>query len=336
MRSRLLVLLGASLSVLAACSGSDSTTTATTSSTGGTTATTAGSGGGAAQGGAGGAASAGGGAQGGAGGGSTERPTTPDPKFLPKPTGACPEFAKGTLTFAPTGIAARKVDVWVDPAAAKAGGGPIVLVWHGMGGSASDATYILGSKQITAITKAGGVVASLHEDPAAGQFPWWAGMGGNRMDDMLVADEIVGCALENLGADPKRIHSIGFSAGAMQTEQLAEWRSGYIASIVAFSGARMGTPTDEDPRNKYPAMLFFGGKNDQVLINFADASHTEHDKLTAEGRFSFLCDHGQGHTVPADGPAAAWQFLEDHPFGVVPEPYAAALPATMPKYCALD
>jgi hypothetical protein len=56
----------------------------------------------------------------------------------------------------------------------------------------------------------------------------------------------------------------------------------------------------------------------------------------APGRFSFICDHGQGHTVPADGPKAAWQFLQDHPFGVAPEPYAGGLPDGFPKYCALE
>lgn len=33
-----------------------------------------------------------------------------------------------------------------------------------------------------------------------------------------------------------------------------------------------------------------------------------------------------GHTAPSSGRASAGQFIEDHPFGVKPEPYAAALP----------
>lgn len=35
---------------------------------------------------------------------------------------------------------------------------------------------------------------------------------------------------------------------------------------------------------------------------------------------------GMGHTAPSSGRASAGQFIEDHPFGVKPEPYAAALP----------
>jgi predicted esterase len=326
--------LAFALSLVSACSGSTATSPASTTSTASAThaATTGGAGGG----GVGGASAGGAGASAGGGaGGSAARPTTPDPKFLPKPTGACPALATGTVTFAPAGVKPRPVEIWMDADAAKANDGPLVFFWHGMGGSPTEATYAVGPGPMKAILAAGGLVAALHADPAAGQFPWWLGMGGTRMDDLLVADEVIACASASVGLDVRRLHSIGFSAGAMQTEQFATYRSGYLASVVAYSGALLGTPSDEDPRNKYPAMLFFGGPTDQVLINFDDATHTYHDHLASEGHFSFLCDHGQGHTVPADGPAAAWTFLEDHPFGVAPEPYAGALPKTFPKYCAL-
>jgi hypothetical protein len=49
------------------------------------------------------------------------------------------------------------------------------------------------------------------------------------------------------------------------------------------------------------------------------------------------CDHGGGHCglplLPADVANSGWQFMVDHPFGVSPEPYAAGIPATFPKYC---
>ena len=108
-----------------------------------------------------------------------------------------------------------------------------------------------------------------------------------------------------------------------------------IASIVAYSGARLGNVTEQDPNNRYPAMLFYGGANDMVIINFATATKTYHDALAMNGQFSFTCNHNMGHTVPADGRASAWQFLQDHPFGATPEPYAKALPAGFPSYCAL-
>lgn len=311
-----------------ACSSVQTAASTTATSATVATASTTGAGG---SNGAGGSVAAGGGGAGGFG----PAPTTPEAKFLPKPTGACPAFQTGKVTFSPTGIKARPVQIWVDPEAAKAQDGPLVFFWHGMGGQPTEATYAIGSAPMKAILSAGGVVAAPYADPAAGEFPWWLGMGGTQMDDLLVSDEVVGCALSSIGLDRRHLHSVGFSAGAMQTEQFATWRSGYLASIVAYSGALLGTPVEQDGRNKYPAMLFFGGPKDQVVINFADASQSYQDHLALEGHFSFLCDHGQGHTVPSTGPAAAWQFLQDHPFGAAPEPYEAALPKTFPKYCSL-
>ena len=42
-----------------------------------------------------------------------------------------------------------------------------------------------------------------------------------------------------------------------------------------------------------------------------------------------------GHTVPASGRDSAYKFLQDHPFGVSPEPYEKGLPAGFPSYCSL-
>ena len=124
--------------------------------------------------------------------------------------------------------------------------------------------------------------------------------------------------------------------GLGDTEQFAARRSGYLASIVAYSGARLGTVVEEQlPANKYPAMLFHGGPNDTVVVNFAEQQNKYHEALTAEGHFSFICDHGKGHTVPSDGRAAAWQFLQDHPYGTQPEPYLGGLPVGFPSYCSL-
>ena len=53
------------------------------------------------------------------------------------------------------------------------------------------------------------------------------------------------------------------------------------------------------------------------------------------GHFAFICDHGKGHTVPADGRAPAYEFLKAHPFGERPEPYEKGLPADFPAYCTL-
>lgn len=302
--------------LLLAAPACGSTSPATTSSTG-----------------SGGATSGTGGAAPGGAGGMASVQTEPPAEFVPKATGACPDFAQGKATFTPDG-AARDVLLWVDPEKAQAMDGPLVFFWHGAGGDPSEAPYALGSA-IDAITAMGGVVAAPYHDPANTQLPWALCLGGNDESDLRVADEVLACAVEKVGVDMRRIHSVGFSAGAMNTEQFAARRSGYLASIVAYSGARLGNVNEQDPDNKYPAMIFYGGPNDQVIINFADASQKYHDDLTADGHFSFLCNHNKGHTVPSDGRASAWQFLLDHPFGTQPEPYASGLPAGFPSYCTL-
>jgi predicted esterase len=258
--------------------------------------------------------------------------TTPPAQFVPKASGTCPAFTEGSNTFSPDGKS-RDVLLWVGDQA-KTLDGPLVFFWHGSGGDPSEATQVLGPA-LDAILAMGGVVAAPYHDPAAGSLPWYLSTGGTDESDLRVADEVLACALATVGIDRRHIHSIGFSAGAMHNTQFAALRSGYLASIVDYSGARLSDPDEQDAANKYPAMLFYGGASDQVGISFADEARNYHTALTSEGHFSFLCNHDMGHTVPFDGRAAAWQFLQDHPFGVTPEPYAKALPAGFPSYCAL-
>lgn len=279
-----------------------------------------------------GGAGTGGTASGGAGG-TVPAHTQPRAEFIPKASGACPEIAKGKATFTADGIT-RDVLLWVDPAKAQAMDGPLVFFWHGTGGDPDEAPYALGSA-IDAITGMGGVVAAPYHDPAETALPWYLTVGGTNEGDLRIADEVLACAIEKVGVDLRRIHSIGFSAGAMNTEQFAGRRSGYVASIVAYSGARIGNVNEQDPDNKYPAMLFYGGANDQVGVNFAYYTQKYHDELAEEGHFSFMCNHNKGHTVPADARASAWQFLLDHPFGARPEPYEKGLPMGFPSYCSL-
>lgn len=259
--------------------------------------------------------------------------TTPDPKLLPTATGACPAFTAGKNRFAPSGIAPRDVLLSIG-ADAETKDGPLVFFWHGAGGDPSEATGALGPA-IAGVTSAGGIVAAPYHDPAAGDLPWFLSTGGTREDDLRLADEILACAIAKKGIDLRHVHSVGFSAGAMNTTQFALRRSSYVASVVVYSGAQIFEIDPQDETNKYPAMLFYGGPGDQVGINFEDATHAYRDWLAANGHFSFLCNHGRGHTVPSDGRASAWQFLQDHPYGASPEPYAAALPAGFPAYCTL-
>ncbi len=256
----------------------------------------------------------------------------PSPAFIPTPTGPCPEFQEGTLTFRPAGIPARSVRIWMSDAA-RTLDGPLVFYWHGTGSQPTEASTGIGTTQIEAIKAMGGIVAAPARDPAAGTFPWFYVSSTSRDDDFRVADEVLACAIQKVGIDVRRIHSMGMSAGGLNTTHMSYRRSGYIASVATYSGGRTSTIPTQDPTNKFAAMIFHGGPSDQVVINFQTVSQNYYNDLKSKSQFAMLCNHGRGHTIPTDARAAVWQFLQAHPFGTVPSPYAGGLPSTMPSYC---
>ncbi len=266
---------------------------------------------------------------------STGGAMVPQPTMLPTPTGVCPTMVDGDVEFAPAGIAPRTVRLWISDAAQDQAG-PLVLYWHGTGSQPLEATYGLGNAYVEQVVAQGGIVAAPTHDPAAGQFPWFLVLGSQE-DDLILADEIVACAIEQTAVDVSRIHTIGMSAGGLQSAQMSWRRSGYIASAVTYSGGFVGSaPADQDPSNPLAAMIFHGGESDVVIISFQQASENYLAALTQAGRFGFVCDHGMGHSIPqGDAQASVWTFFRDHPWGTKPSPYASGLPDGFPEYCAL-
>jgi predicted esterase len=217
-------------------------------------------------------------------------PPTPPEAFLPEATGDCPGFVDGDgcspggfslyCTFSPAGIEPRLVRIWFDPSRESAEA--LVFFWHGQDDQAYAALTHLGQATIDAIVGAGGIVAAPERDPVTSadapfDQPWLANLGQSEpADDFLVMDEVVACAIESLGLDPRRIHSTGASSGGGQTAQVGLRRSGYVASIAIFSGFRVGIPMVQDPDNAYPVLLAHGGA----------ADHTPAFHFAADGRRS--------------------------------------------------
>ncbi|HEX6838744.1 MAG TPA: hypothetical protein VF334_19335 [Polyangia bacterium] len=308
-----------------------------------------GSGGTGGGGGAGGAGGSGGGGAGGGdggsgGGGSVDGGGSTTPTNLPKPTGPCPTFANGTLTFSPAGIAPRQARVWMTSAASTLHG-PLVFYWYATTSSTSEVLYGLGQSIVDDINAKGGIVVAPVEDMPNGQknqFPWYL-VTGNQMDDLLVADEIVGCAIEKVGIDVRHIHSLGMSAGALHTTRMSYLRSGYLASVATYSGGIAPGVMDsfQDPSNLFAAMIFHGGSTDTYgQLSFQMASQSYETALRAAGHFAFICDHSAnapGHQIPPPPAATSvWQFFQDHPFGTNPSPYAGGLPSGFLSYCTIN
>jgi poly(3-hydroxybutyrate) depolymerase len=283
--------------------------------------------------------SSGAGSSAGAGGADASALRKPDPKFLVAATGPCPEFSDGYVMFAPDGKQ-RRVLLY---ASGKANAnGPLIISWHSTLPNPEDATSWIGQSVINEIKQQGGVVAA----PATGYpnetRPWDnTPMGAQNTDgDQRLMDEIVACAITKVGIDVRRIHATGMSAGGLKTAQVSLRRSGYLASVVVYSGGLTegDKPPDQDPTNPVAAMILYGGATDISPvdgINYTQASNRYLEMMTSRGGFAFLCNHGGGHSVPRDSQASAWQFMQAHPFGTKPSPYAMQLPSGFLRYCTL-
>jgi hypothetical protein len=258
----------------------------------------------------------------------------PAPVDLPAPTEPCPTFADGDMTFI-----GRRVRIWVAPDAASRGPGPVIFYWHGTSSNPGFEAPIGLGPALQATVDAGGVVAGFYSEPG-GACTDCTGYGtGNSvwfLGDFRTADEVLACAIEQLDVDVRRIHTAGMSAGGLQASAMVFARSSYLASAVSYSGGQLFVTVAMDPENKVPVMFTHGGTNDTVIINFQNQSELMGDTLKDRGHFVVMCNHGRGHTIPAEisgGPTA--QFFAAHPYGVSPLPYADALPADFPDICTL-
>jgi hypothetical protein len=244
------------------------------------------------------------------------------PPDIPTPSGACPEFQQGDVTFNPPG-GARRVAVTMGPSAASTSG-PLIFYWYATTSNPTEARRGLPIDQVTA---AGGIVVAPYDVPNAGTFPW---LMNQALHDQLF-DEVLACAVQKTRIDTSRIHSIGFSAGALMTTHLSHARSKYMASVATYSGG--GTGPYQETSNKFAVMMMTGGPNDMVVVNFHTQSQQWQTELKARGNFALFCNHGGGHSIPARLVPGVWQFFQDHPYGRTPSPYVGNIPSGIAPPC---
>jgi len=257
------------------------------------------------------------------------------PTHLPTATGTCPDMSKqngGVLTFA-----GQQATVWSGDASV--GHGPLLLYYYATGSSPLEPTVTIGQAQIAKITSLGGAVVAQNKTTAMGQTTgnnvWYTG-------DAPIADEIVACAIENQHIDPRHIHVAGYSAGAIQTTYMWFARSGYVASILTYSGGDVGIDTApiQDPMHPPAALVTHGAMGMDTyggIVDFAVASAKFEMDIKMAGGFAIDCDDGGTHTdftLRTKVAPEALQFFLDHPYGVKPEPYST-LPTTFPSYCSI-
>ena len=152
--------------------------------------------------------------------------------------------------------------------------------------------------------------------------------------DVVLYDDLRGCADDQLSVDLYNVHAMGFSGGALFTTVIARDRGDTLASIVEMSGGSdIDMLTFEDPLSAYktsenpmPALLISGGATDAwpgggiELVNFSKATDTLESNLVADGHFVVRCEHSSGHQVPMTAINMSWDWIDAHTFGE-PSPY---------------
>ena len=320
---------------LLACGGDDAASTASSTSAGSSTSSGSGGGGG-------------GGGSGGEGAGG------------PVISYACPGSA---LASGPNSLAVGggNRDIFIDlPGDLETPAG-VVFAWHGYGDSATNFQAALGLNP-NAIA---GVPLIIVYPQDSGLFPPkgldWAIFQGaigqpNADADVFVAT--LGCLVEQYKVDPKRVYSLGFSAGAIMTNLLHSRYPDVLAATLAYSGAWFNDPAETAGVNTAGLSVEFdwspldhdqggnllmthGGDNDEFsfgttkIIDFEDAAQAAIPFLAEGGRVVVECVHAAGHQPhPNVGADLALRYLTDHQFGQK-SPYLTAGLTGYPDSCSL-
>jgi predicted esterase len=256
------------------------------------------------------------------GGGGGEEPT------IPAMMGECPEFKNGTVTVA----GHRGVVLQAGEPNKK---GALLFYWHGTGQSASEVNRQVPAAARDEILKGGGIIASFNGSQSAKGAGDCSGTGAHNISDFLAADQIVACAVAKHGIDPRRIYTTGCSAGGLQSGCMAQARSSYIAAAAPNSGGIV-FPQKWQSKNAPAIFTMHGGASDMVIVTFSKTSADLDKSAKAQGSFVVNCNHNGIH-CGAPGPlqSAAWKFMNEHPFGTKPSPWAGGIPAGVPDYCKI-
>ncbi len=289
-----------------------------------------------------------------------------NPLAPPAPPGysgaVCPALKAGANSFTSSAMA-RSVQVWMPPQPAGAG---VVFMWHGFGDTGVNFGNAMGAAQIAnqfgvIVVSAQAVLDPLESDKLvdfkdlAKQFigempPTWSLFDGPGIDLQLF-DDLLSCLDEEFAIDRTRVHTVGFSAGALWSTVLLLERSDWLASAVLWSGGLGSTgglaevvyTPYKTPARDLPVLSASGGATDVwpnaqlALVNFTKGSDELTADLTADGHDVIRCDHGLGHTVPQGAGSWGLQFLLDHHWR--PEGgtlYKSIDGLGFPAYCTLE
>jgi predicted esterase len=225
---------------------------------------------------------------------------------------------------------------------------PVFFLWHWLGGDA-DAFYQQAEVQLAADTQH--FIAVIPEKKGDVLFTWPVDtlQSQARVDEeMVFFDDMLACVAEQYTVDTSCVASVGVSAGALWTDQLASARSTRLASFASLSGGTGGVIRPwVTAEHRLPGLVLWGGMGDtcQGLLSFETLSNDLETHLTTDGHFFLECIHNCGHSAPPfEGPMGfsrfkgMWDFLLDHPYWVSPGTSiydTEGLSPDLPEWCAI-
>ncbi|MCS6915710.1 MAG: hypothetical protein RMK29_10090 [Myxococcales bacterium] len=225
---------------------------------------------------------------------------------------------------------------------------PLVFLWHWLGGSAQK-FYEKGQIQAAIDTQRFLAILPEAKSDMIFRWPFDIGVSQARMEEEFrFFDDMLSCAAAQFNVNRNCVSSVGVSAGALFTAQLAAYRDRYLASAISLSGGvgSFAKPFG-NPMRKIPFIVLWGGPTDACLgiISFHNASQELENALVRGGHFFLECIHNCGHAEPPfEGPpglskyAGLWQFVFDHPYWLRAgeSPYRTGpLPAGLPPWCGI-
>ncbi|MBV8756477.1 MAG: hypothetical protein JO257_04345 [Deltaproteobacteria bacterium] len=289
----------------------------------------------------------------------------PQPVPPPMPMGGCPVLASGVNHITSTGH--DRNFIFVVPADPQPGETfPVLFMWHWIGGSANG-FFQKGEVQdaadqqrfIAVIPNAEG--ATVFPTSFNTKWPFDITQTPDRMtEEFTFFDDMLACVEQQFPVNQDCVSTVGVSAGALFTDQLAQARSNRLSSFLSLSGGvndNIIKPWTGTGTHKLPAVVLWGGDgpptmdgNKDILgcagigMDFSVASRDLEAGLVHDGHFFIECRHNCGHVEPPLVPppgeskyAGLWEFALNHPFWLAPgqSPWASGLPASMPSWCGI-
>lgn len=289
----------------------------------------------------------------------------PVPISPPLPAAGCPTLVPGMNTITSSGHA-RQFILVVPAAPTPNETLPVLFMWHWIGG---DANGFMVRGEVQAASDLQNFIAVLPVAAGANVFatsfntrwPFDITQTPQRMDEEFeFFDDMLACVEHQYAVNRSCVSTVGVSAGALFTDQLAQARSQTLASFVSLSGGTGATiikPWTGAAR-KLPAIVLWGGDGAPAMdgvkdilgcfgigMDFSVASSTLESALAADGHFFVECKHNCGHVEPPfETPtgeskfAGMWEFALDHPFWLPAgqSPFLEhGLPSTMPAWCGI-